>query len=116
MRTADVQYKSTKSGEVLTSLDDYISRMKADQKGIFFVAAESDELAKNSPFVERLLKKDIEVLYMTEPIDEWCAGNLASYKDYDLTDVSKEDLGLEDDDDKEVLAASEKTFKVRACS
>lgn len=56
-----MQYKSTQSGEVLTGLDDYISRMKEGQKGIYFVTAESDALAANSPFVESLEKKGMEV-------------------------------------------------------
>lgn len=56
-----MQYKSTQSGEVLTGLDDYITRMKEGQKGIYFVTAESDALAANSPFVENLEKKGMEV-------------------------------------------------------
>lgn len=63
MLARGVQYKSTKSGEVLTSLGDYASRMKEGQKGIYYIAAESDELAANSPFVEALARKDQEVRF-----------------------------------------------------
>jgi hypothetical protein len=56
-----MQYKSTKSGDVLTGLDEYITRMKEGQKSIYYVTAETDALAANSPFVESLGKKGIEV-------------------------------------------------------
>lgn len=100
-----MQYKSTKSGEVLTGLDDYMSRMKEGQKGIYFVTAESDALAANSPFVEALEKKGMEVLFFTEAIDEWTAAQLGEYKDKKLVDVTKEGLELDEDDKKKVEQA-----------
>jgi HSP90 family molecular chaperone len=108
-----MQFKSSKSGEVMTGLDDYISRMKEGQDNIFFIAAENDELAANSPFAENLVKKDVEVLYFTEPIDEWCAAQLSEYEGKKLVDVTKEGLDV-DDDEKAQMEKAEKEFKVCA--
>lgn len=110
---ACVQYKSSKSGDVMTGLDDYISRMKDSQSTIYYIATESEELASNSPFVENLVKKDVEVLYFTEPIDEWCAGQLAEYEGKKLVDVTKEGLELEDDEKERIESATEE-LKVRS--
>jgi molecular chaperone HtpG len=107
-----LQFKSSKSGEVLTGLDDYISRMKEGQSNIFFIAAENEELAANSPFVEKLVKKDIEVLYFTEPIDEWCSAQLSEYEGKKLVDVTKEGLDV-DDDEKSKIEKATKEFQVR---
>lgn len=108
-----LQYKSNKSGDVLTGLDDYISRMKEGQKGIYYVSAESDGLAANSPFVESLERKGFEVLFFTEAIDEWTGAQLAEFKDHKLVDVTKEGLELDEDDKKKVEQA-ENLLKVRA--
>lgn len=97
-----VQYKSNKSGDVLTGLDDYVSRMKEGQKGIYYVSAESDALAANSPFVEALQGKDLEVLFYSEAIDEWTGAQLSEYKGHKLVDVTKEGLELDEEDKKKV--------------
>ena len=97
---------------MLTGLDDYISRMKDTQSTIYYIATESEELAANSPFVENLVKKDVEVLYFTEPIDEWCAGQLAEYEGKKLVDVTKEGLELEDEEKERIEKATEE-LKVR---
>jgi HSP90 family molecular chaperone len=106
-----LQYKSSKSGDVLTGLADYVSRMKEGQKNIFYIATESDELAANSPFVEALEKKGVEVLYFTEPIDEWCASQLAEFDDKKLVDVTKEGIDI-DEEDKAKVEKAEKKLKV----
>jgi HSP90 family molecular chaperone len=106
-----VQYKSTKSGDVLTGLDDYVERMKDGQKDVYYIAAESDALAANSPFVEALKKKDVEVLFFTEAIDEWTGAQLNEYKGKKLVDVSKEGLQV-DDEDKKMIEKAENLLKV----
>lgn len=97
-----LRYKSNKSGDVLTGLDDYVSRMKEGQKGIYYVSAESDALAANSPFVEALQGKDLEVLFYSEAIDEWTGAQLSEYKGHKLVDVTKEGLELDEEDKKKV--------------
>lgn len=89
----------------MTGLDDYVSRMKEGQKGIYYVSAESDALAANSPFVEALQRKELEVLFFSEAIDEWTGAQLAEYKGHKLIDVTKEGLELDEDDKKKVEQA-----------
>ena len=100
-------FMSSKSGDELTSLEDYVGRMKENQKAIYYIAAESKDIAESSPFVEDLLKRDMEILYLIEPIDEVCIANLAKYKDNDLIDVSKEDLVLDEESEEDKKSSEE---------
>jgi len=95
-----LRFQSSKSGDGLTSLDKYVEGMKENQKGIYYVAADSKEIAEGSPFVEELLNRDIEILYLVEPIDEVCVANLGKFGETELIDVSKEDLLLDEEDDE----------------
>lgn len=92
------RFKSTHedSGDETVSLDDYISRMKEGQKAIYYVTAENYPTAKNSPHLEIFRKKEIEVLLLTDPIDEWLVGHLTEYGEKPLTSVNKGELDLGD--------------------
>lgn len=82
------------------TLDDYIARMKDGQDKIYFITAESYNAAKNSPHLEIFKKKDIEVLLLTDRIDEWVVGHLTEYEKKQIVSVSRADLDLGTLDDK----------------
>ncbi|XP_057748244.1 heat shock protein 90-6, mitochondrial-like [Arachis stenosperma] len=91
-----LRFFSSQSEEELISLDEYVENMKPDQKDIYYIAADSVNSAKNTPFLERLAEKDLEVLFLVDPIDEVAIQNLKSYKEKNFVDISKEDLDLGD--------------------
>lgn len=89
-----LRFETTKSGGKLTSLDQYISRMKSGQKDIFYITGTSKEQLEKSPFLERLTKKDYEVIFFTDPVDEYLMQYLMDYEDKKFQNVSKEGLKL----------------------
>ncbi|KAK3031981.1 hypothetical protein RJ639_036186 [Escallonia herrerae] len=91
-----LRFFSSQSEDELISLDEYVQNMKTGQKDIYYIAADSVSSAKNTPFLERLLEKEFEVLYLVDPIDEVAIQNLKSYKDMNFVDITKEDLDLGD--------------------
>ncbi|XP_027368245.1 endoplasmin homolog isoform X1 [Abrus precatorius] len=98
-----LRFESTKSEGKLTSLDQYISRMKSGQKDIFYITGTSKEQLEKSPFLERLKKKNYEVIFFTDPVDEYLMQYLMDYEDKKFQNVSKEGLKLgKDAKDKEL--------------
>lgn len=90
--------------EQVVGLDDYIARMKEGQKAIYFITAESFAAAKNSPHLEVFRKKGVEVLLLTDRVDEWALSNLHEYAGKPMQSIAKGslDLGdLEDEQEKE---------------
>ncbi|KAK1268294.1 Heat shock protein 81-1 [Acorus gramineus] len=94
-----LRFHSSKSEEEMISLDDYVENMPENQNAIYYLATDSLKSARTAPFLEKLVQKDIEVLYLVEPIDEVAIQNLQTYKEKKFVDISKEDLELGDEDE-----------------
>ncbi|KAK4387450.1 Endoplasmin [Sesamum angolense] len=98
-----LRFETNKSNGKLTSLDQYISRMKSGQKDVFYITGTSKEQLEKSPFLERLIKKNYEVILFADPVDEYMMQYLMDYEDKKFQNVSKEGLKIgKDSKDKEL--------------
>jgi len=99
-----LRFTTSSSGEDRCSLKEYVSRMPEKQKHIYYITGESKETVASSPFVERVKKSGLEVVYMVDPIDEYCVQQLKEYDGKQLVSVTKEGLELpEDEEDKKAF-------------
>merc|ERR1712159_701863 len=110
-----LRYSSTKSGDDMTSLEDYVDRMDEKQEGIYYVSGESKKSVEKSPFIEKLKKKGIEVLYMVDPIDEYCVQQLKEYDGKKLLCATKEGLNIDESDDEKKAFEEEKAKTEGLC-
>uniref|UniRef100_A0AAY5KH49 Heat shock protein 90, alpha (cytosolic), class B member 1 n=1 Tax=Esox lucius TaxID=8010 RepID=A0AAY5KH49_ESOLU len=110
-----LRYHSSQSGDELTSLTEYLTRMKDNQKSIYYITGESKDQVANSAFVERVRKRGFEVLYMTEPIDEYCVQQLKEFEGKSLVSVTKEGLELPEDEEEKKKMEEDKTKFENLC-
>jgi len=113
-----LRFSTTQSGdkEQTVTLDDYVSRMQEGQDKIYYIAADSHAAAKNSPHLEIFKKKGIEVLLLSDRVDEWLTSHLAEFEGKKLQSVAKGELDLDKDEasEKELekkVKSSEKLVK-----
>ncbi|XP_027836601.1 heat shock protein 83 [Aphis gossypii] len=95
-----LRFHSSASGDEPCSLKEYVARMKQNQTHIYYITGESREQVSNSSFVERVKKRGFEVIYMTEPIDEYVVQQMKEYDGKNLVSVTKEGLDLPETDEE----------------
>ncbi len=106
-----VLFRSSFEDGKYTTLDDYVSRMKEDQKYIYYACGETPEKIAQLPQTELVADKGYEILYLTEDVDEFCVRTLFVYDEKEFRSVSDDDLGLETEEDKEALQKKDEENK-----
>lgn len=110
-----LRYKSNTSGDDATSLKDYVGRMKENQPGIYYITGESVEAIRSSPFLEQLESRGYEVIFMSDPIDEYAIQQIKEYDGKKLLCVTKTGLDLGDTDDDKKSFEEKKTELEELC-
>ena len=95
-----LMFYSSKSENQMTSFKEYIGRMPESQKDIYYITGESKTIVKNSPFIEKCKRRNYEVLFMTDPIDEYCIQQLKEFDGKRLVSVTKEGLKFEESEEE----------------
>merc|ERR1712002_1227282 len=104
-----LRFYTSASGDEPCGLEDYVSRMKENQKDIYYITGENREVVAASAFVERLKKRGFECVYMTEPIDEYVVQQLKEFDGKNLVSVTKEGLELPEDEEEKKKRGEDKS-------
>ena len=113
-RVADLlMFYSANSPDKMITFDDYITSMNENQKNIYYIAGDNIEILKTSPFIERFTKNGFDVLFMTDPVDEYMCQRLVQYKESVLTCITKGDIELPNttESDKDLLKKQQEDYK-----
>jgi molecular chaperone HtpG len=110
-----LRYFTSSSGEEMVSLKDYVSRMKDNQPAIYYITGESKDAVANSSFVERVMKRGYEVIYMVDPIDEYCIQQLKEFDGKKLVSVTKEGLELPESEEEKKKFEEDKIKFEKLC-
>jgi len=103
-----LRFQTTKSGDEMASLKEYVSRMKENQKEIYYITGSTKNECLNSPFIEALKKRGLECIYMTDPIDEYATQQVKEYDSKKLKCVTKEGLDFDDTEEEKKKKEEEK--------
>ena len=95
-----LMFHTSKSGDEIVTLKEYIDRMPEKQKDIYYITGESRKIVESSPFIEKCKKRDYEVIYMTDPIDEYFIQKLNKYEEKSLVCVTREGMKFEETEEE----------------
>ena len=113
-RVADLlMFYSANSPDKMITFDDYITSINENQKHIYYIAGDNMDILKTSPFLDRFKKNGLDVLFMTDPVDEYMCQRLMQYKECTLTCITKGDIELPNttDVDKELIKKQKEEYK-----
>jgi molecular chaperone HtpG len=101
-----ILFHSTHSDK-MTTLEEYVGRMREDQKDIYFITGDTLAQISHSPYLEKLKEKNYEVLLLVDPVDEWVVDAISTYKEKKLQSIMKEGLGLDTESEKQQIKEAE---------